>query len=186
METVTAPTVWEQGRWSGDRVTRLSVLACLLTAGFNLVVTHHLGWIFDIAFVLTCIGGALAVHPRDFFRIGVLPPLLMLGCALTFSGVARTAVAEKGDGFVQGTISALAHRSGALLAGYLLALAVLAIRTRRMAVLRARAQRAAQATSKREVSPAPRLVISGDPEEKSTTVVGDGSTSPESTTASSW
>jgi hypothetical protein len=171
--------VWEEGSWSGDRVTRLSGLLCLVLLGSDLALTHKIGLVFDIGFAMICIAGALAVRPRDFFRVGVLPPLLLLGCAMVASLVARTTVANPGDGYVQGVISALAHHSGALLAGYALALAVLAIRIRV-----ATRHHTATAHSNREASPAPYLAISGTPEEKSTTVVGDGTRSPQSMTAS--
>ena len=43
--------------------------------------------------MLVCLGAALAVHPRDFFRVGVLPPLLLLGLiallAIVHRGVDR-------------------------------------------------------------------------------------------------
>lgn len=176
---MSAPTVWEEGNWSGDRVTRLSALLCLVLLGLDLALTHGIGLVFDIGFALICIAAALAVRPRDFFRVGVLPPLLLLGCAVVVSLVHRTAVANPGDGYVQAVISALAHHSGALLAGYALALAVLAIRQR----VAARSA-GTGVHSNREASPAPYRAISGTPEEKSTTVVGEGTRSPQSMTAS--
>lgn len=177
------PTLWEEGRWSGERVTRLSVLACVLLLAVDLTLSGHPGVVFDIGFGLICVGAALAVHPRDFFRVGVLPPLLLLGCTIVLSLVARSTIAHRGDGFVQGVVSGLADRAGALVAGYALALAVLAIRHHVM-------QRAAARVPRRPVysnrlgSPAPYLSTSGPPEEKSTTVVGDDPASPESITAS--
>ena len=177
-DLVNAPTVWEEGRWSGDRVTRLAALLCALAIALDLVATRHLGWIFGICFVAICCWAALAVRPRDFFRVGVLPPLLLLACAVALSLLARGTVARSTDGFVQGTITALANNSSALLVGYVLSLAVLGMRHRVIG-------RRTGAHSKRDGSPAPYLVISGAPEEKSTTVVGEEPASPESTTASS-
>ena len=51
--------------------------------------------LFDVAFVLVCVAAALAVRPRDFFVIGVLPPLLMAGTVavlalLDLRGTSRT------------------------------------------------------------------------------------------------
>ena len=164
---------------SGSRVTRLAVLAALVVLAIDLGLTHRLTFVFDIGFVLVCVGAALAVHPRDFFHIGVLPPLLLLGL---ISGVALVHggwIAQRGDGFVQAVVSGLAHRATGLLVAYLLALGVLAIRQR----VRTRRRRASY--SKREVSPAPTRATTGTPSEKSTTVVGSEPHSPASITASS-
>jgi hypothetical protein len=165
---------------AGSRVTRLAVVAGLLVLALNLAITRELTAIFDIGFVLVCIAAALAVHPRDFFHIGVLPPLLLLGLISLVAIVHSGWVAEVGDGFVQAVVSGLAHRATGLLAAYLLALAVLAIRQR----VRVRHQRRVT-YSKRVGSPAPTRSTTGAPSEKSTTVVGSDPQSPESITASS-
>jgi hypothetical protein len=144
----------------------------------DLVVNGRLTIIFDIGFVLVCIAAALLVHPRDFFHVGVLPPLLLLGLIALVSIVHSGWVSAAGDGFVQAVVSGLAHRATGLLAAYLLALGVLAIR-QRVATRRRRA-----GYSKRAVSPAPTRATTGTPSEKSTTVVGSDPHSPESITAS--
>jgi hypothetical protein len=167
----------------GSRVTRLSVLAGLVVLALDLAVFGRLTVVFDIGFVLVCVAAALAVHPRDFFRVGVLPPLLLLGCTVAVSLVARPAIAGRGDGFVQGIVSGLTDHAGALVSGYGLALAVLAVRHR---VLTRADRHQGSPHSKRVASPAPYLTTSGSPPEKSTTVVGDEPASPESTTASTW
>jgi hypothetical protein len=175
-EGVSAPTLWEEGRWSGRRVTRFSTLVSALLVAADLAATGRLERIFDSGFIVLCVGMALAVRPQDFFRVGVLPPILLLGISVLLALGHRTAIAAAGDGLVQSVISGLAHHSGPLLAGYVLTLAVLGIRSR---VLRRHAPH-----SKREASPAPYLVISGTPEDRSTTVVGNEPASP-SITASS-
>ncbi len=179
-----APTLWEEGRWSGSRVTRFSVLLCVLLAGLDLLVTQRISLVFDIGFALVCLLAALAVRPQDFFRVGVLPPLLLLGCAVVLSLVARGAVADQGNGYVQGVISALAHSASGLMAGYVLVLLVLAIRHHVIGRRALAGSSPGSDHSNREASPAPYRVISGAPPEKSTTVVGDGTTSPASITAS--
>jgi hypothetical protein len=161
---------------AGSRVTRLSVLAGLAVLALNLAIFGRLNLFFDIGFVLVCLGAALAVHPRDFFRVGVLPPLLLLGFITLVALVHRAWIAEAGDGLVQAVVSGLAHRASALLIGYLLVLAVLAIRQR---------VRTKRRHSKREGSPAPTRATTGAPSDKSTTVVGSEPTSPASITASS-
>jgi uncharacterized protein DUF6542 len=183
-EEVSAPTLWEEGRWSGRRVTRFSMLASALLVGADLLVTGRLERIFDSGFIVLCVGMALAIRPQDFFRVGVLPPMLLLGVSLILGLGHRTAIAERGDGFVQSVISGLAHHSGPLMAGYVLALAVLGIRAR---VVRRHAGRATadRGHSNRAGSPAPYLTISAAPEVRSTTVVGNDPASPSMTASNS-
>ena len=81
----------------------------------------------------------------------------------------------------------LAHHSGALFAGVVGTLVVLAIRQRVTHMRRDRAERKAASYSyaNLETSPPPTRVTSPEPEEKSTTVVGSDDVSPPSRTASS-
>jgi hypothetical protein len=176
-EVVSAPTVWEEGRWSGRRVTRLSVFVSALLVGADLATTGRLERIFDCGFIVLCVAMALAVRPDDFFRVGVLPPILLLGISVILGLGHRSAIAVADDGFVQSVISGLAHHSGPLLAGYALALAVLGIRSR--------VARRHEGHSNRSGSPAPYLAISGSPEVRSTTVVGSEPASPSMTASSS-
>lgn len=179
---MSAPTLWEEGRWSGTRVTRFSISACVLLVALDLTVSGGLGLIFDVGFVLLCIGIALAVRPDEFFSVGVLPPILLLGICTALGIGYRPAIAAHGDGLVQSVISGLAHHSGALLAAHGSLLAVLAVRHRVM--MNGARRSSAVNHSNRVVSPAPYLVISGEPEVKSTTVVGNEPQWPESMTAS--
>ena len=160
---------------AGSRVMRLAVLAGLLVIALDLAINRRLTLIFDVGFVLICLGAALAIRPRDFFHVGVLPPLLLLGFVTLVASIHRVWVAESGDGIIQAVVSGLAHRASGLLTAYLLALAVLAIRQR---------VRTKRRYSKRAGSPAPTRATSGAPSEKSTTVVGSEPHSPESITAS--
>jgi hypothetical protein len=177
-EEVSAPTLWEEGRWSGRRVTRFSVLVSALLVGADLAATGRLERIFDSGFIVLCVGMALAVRPQDFFWVGVLPPMLLLGVAALLALGHRTAIAAADDGIVQSVITGLAHHSGPLLVGYALSLAVLGIRAR---VIR----RHATDHSNRLGSPAPNLLISGSPDVKSTTVVGSEPASPSMTASTS-
>jgi hypothetical protein len=160
---------------AGSRVMRLAVLAGVLMLALDLGIFDRPTLVFDIGFVLVCVGAALAVHPRDFFVVGVLPPLLLLGLVTLVALVHREWIADPGDGLVQAVVSGLAHRASALLTGYLLALVVLGMRQR----VRMRRRQA-----NREGSPAPTRATTGGPSEKSTTVVGSDPHSPESITAS--
>ncbi|MDX6300134.1 MAG: hypothetical protein QOF53_1348 [Nocardioidaceae bacterium] len=106
-------------------VAGLVVLAALL---LDLQISTDLGLLFDIAFVLVCIGAALAVRPRDFFMVGVFPPLLMGATVALLAVLDRGSVADPTDGLLQALVSGLAHHARALVAGYGLTLGVLALR----------------------------------------------------------
>jgi hypothetical protein len=177
-EEVSAPTLWEEGRWSGRRVTRFSMLVSTLLVAADLALTGRLERVFDSGFIVLCVGMALAIRPTEFFRVGVLPPMLLLSICVALGLGHRPAIAAPDDGFIQAVISGLAHHSGPLLVGYGLGLAVLGIRARV-------ARRHPAGHSNRVGSPAPYLLISGSPEVKSTTVVGNDPASPSMTASSS-
>lgn len=106
---------------------RAAVVATTVVTLVNLLF-GRIGVVFDVAFVLICLGAALWVRPRDFFSIGVLPPLLLGFTVVVLAVVDRAAVAKAGDTFVQAVVSGLAHHALALVVGYALTLAVLALR----------------------------------------------------------
>lgn len=176
--------MWEEGRLPGATAIAVVALASTLAAGVSILLTDRLGWLFGIGFVACCVAAALLVRPADFFYVGVLPPLLLLGTSLVVSLVDRGAVGSPDDGLVQGVVSGLAHNAVALALGYALSLSVLAIRGRVLrdpghrGVGRGHAQphpahqpqpqpqrQPQPAHSNRETSPAPTLVTSGTPEE---------------------
>ena len=179
MDDVSAPTLWEEGRWSATRVTRLSTFAIMLLLVADLIATGELGIVFDSGFVVVCMAIALAVRPEEFFRIGVLPPMQMFGLFAVLSVLHRGWIAPPEDGLIQALISALAHHSGALLVGYALSLVVLAVRHR---VISAHED---VSHSNLEASPEPYLTTSAAPEVRSTTVVGNDPDSPAMTASNS-
>lgn len=151
-------TLWEEGHESGRQVAVLGVAVTLTVAALDLLVFGDLGVLFDLCFVLLCVALALLVRPRDFFTVGVLPPLLMVG-TFTLLGVLRPdAIAEADDGVVQSVVSGLGHRASALIVGYGLCLGVLAVRHR---VLGRRAGRPGRQAANRSGSPAPTRTTSG-------------------------
>lgn len=123
-----ARTLWDEGRKPGRQVVTLTTLAAVAVAWLNVGLSGRLSLFFDLTFVVLCLVAALAVRPRDFFVVGVLPPLLMLGVMTMLAMAARGAVADEVDGLVQAVVSGLAHHAGGLVAGYALTLAVLALR----------------------------------------------------------
>jgi hypothetical protein len=120
-------TLWEEGQHPGPLVIRAAVLGLLVVTVASLPF-GRIGVAFDVAFVLICLGAALWVRPRDFFSIGVLPPLLLGFVVIVLAVVDRGAVARADDPFVQAVVSGLAHHALALVIGYGLTLAVLALR----------------------------------------------------------
>jgi uncharacterized protein DUF6542 len=123
-----ARTLWEEGREPGRQVVALGVALALTVVVVDLALVGRVSLFFDLCFVALCIGLALAVRPTDFFVVGVLPPLIMVG-VFTLLGLARPSViAHPDDGVIQAVVSGLSHHSGALVTGYLLCLAVLAVR----------------------------------------------------------
>lgn len=121
-------TLWEEGRRPGRLVVVLAALLITLVVLLDLRVFGDLTLLFDISFVLLCTGAALAVRPRDFFVIGVFPPLLMAGTVGVLAPLSPGSVADPDDGFLQTLVSGLAHHAGALVVGYACTLAVLGLR----------------------------------------------------------
>lgn len=123
-------SLWADGLEPGRQVVALGVAAALTAVVINLALVGELSMFFDLCFVALCVALALAVRPRDFFTVGVLPPLMLVGVLTLLAIVAPGTIARGHDSVVQAVISGLAHHSGGLVAGYLLCLALLAIRQR--------------------------------------------------------
>jgi hypothetical protein len=125
-------TIWDEGREPGRRVVALACALALSVAIVESSIGSHIGLLYDLCFVMICVGVALLVHPRDFFAVGVLPPLLMIGVITLFAIASRDGLGgDPTDGFLQSIVSALGRHSIALGLGYALALACLAIRRSR-------------------------------------------------------
>lgn len=118
----------------------LGVAASLTVAVLDLIITGGLSLLFDLAYVALCVTLALRVRPSDFFTVGVLPPLLMLGVFWVLGLFTPGSIAGKGDGTLQAVLTGLADHATALAAGYALCLACLAIRR---SVIQAQAPRRA-------------------------------------------
>ena len=126
-------TIWDEGAEPGGRVVSLAVALALSVAVIESLLDGHIGLLFDVCFVVICVGVALLVHPRDFFAIGVLPPLLMLGIFVLFAVSSRDGLGSaQQDGFLQSVVSALGRHAIALFVGYALALACLLVRRNRI------------------------------------------------------
>ncbi len=121
-------------RWEGDtrgsEVAALASAVVLTVAAAEVLMVGHLRLFFDLCFVVVCLGAALMVRPRDFFTVGVLPPLLMFGTMVLVALNGPKVIATAHDGVVQAVITGLAHHSLALFAGYAVCLLTLLARQR--------------------------------------------------------
>ncbi|MBM0124046.1 DUF6542 domain-containing protein [Pimelobacter simplex] len=121
-------TLWEEGRRPGREVASLAVALLLTATVVDLVLSDGLGLFFDLAFVSLCVGAALAVRPRDFFLIGVLPPIAMAFVVLLLGVSDRGSIARADDGIAQAVIAGLSRHGIALALGYAACLGLLALR----------------------------------------------------------
>ena len=121
--------LWE-GNAPGSEVVALSSAVVLTVAAVEVMMVGHLKLFFDLCFVVVCLGAALMVRPRDFFTVGVLPPLLMLGTMVIVALNGPKVIAAPHDGVVQAVVTGLAHHSLALFAGYAVCLVTLFVRQR--------------------------------------------------------
>ncbi len=121
--------LWE-GNAPGSEVVALSSAVVLTVAAVEVMMVGHLELFFDLCFVVVCLGAALMVRPRDFFTVGVLPPLLMFGTMLIVALNGPKVIASPHDGVVQAVVTGLAHHSLALFAGYAVCLVTLLARQR--------------------------------------------------------
>jgi hypothetical protein len=122
--------VWDGGREPGRAVVALGIAVALSAIVVNIAIVGRVSMFFDLWFVSLCLALALLVRPRDFFTVGVLPPLIMVGAFTVLALDRPEAIARAQDGLVQAVVSGLAHHSGALVCGYALCLATLFARQR--------------------------------------------------------
>ena len=122
--------VWDEGSEQGRAVVALGTAVALSAVVVNVAVVGRVSMFFDLWFVLICLGLAVLVRPRDFFTVGVLPPLIMLGAFAVLALDRPEAIAQRHDGLVQAVVSGLAHHSVALIVGYALCLTTLLARQR--------------------------------------------------------
>lgn len=134
-------TLWEEGHEPGRQVVALGLALALTAVVVDQALTGSVGLLFDICFVLICVGTALAVRPSDFFTVGVLPPLLMVVVFGFVAVVARDAIADPRDSLLQAVVSGVATHGIALFVGYALCLGWLAWRLHRRGHLAAELER---------------------------------------------
>ncbi|GAB2969103.1 DUF6542 domain-containing protein [Nocardioides montaniterrae] len=125
-----APTLWEQGREPGREVAALTAALLLTVAAIEILVDGRLGLLTDLVFIALCGYAALSVRPRDFFTVGVLPPLALAGIVALLAITRPGAVATADDNAFAAVVQGLSAHATALVIGYAAALAILAVRRR--------------------------------------------------------
>lgn len=130
---MSAVTLWEEGHEPGRELVALGAAVTLTVVALDLAIGDNLSWFFDLSFVILCVALALLVRPDDFFTVGVLPPLMMLGIVTLLAIVMPAAITDATSSTIGTVIAGLAHHAGALVVGYLLCLAILANRQRVLA-----------------------------------------------------
>ncbi|TQL69807.1 hypothetical protein FB381_3723 [Nocardioides albertanoniae] len=130
-------TIWEEGRESGRHVVALGSAISLTVTFVDLLIDEQVGLLFDLTFVAIAVTLALIVRPSDFFVVGVLPPLIMLGIFILLATTQPGSIADRDDSAVQAVISGLGHHSISLFIGYAACLGCLVMRRR---VLRQRSE----------------------------------------------
>jgi hypothetical protein len=124
------PADFWNGDTSGSEVVALCSALVLTAATVEITMVGHLRLFFDLCFVLICLAAAVMVRSRDFFSVGVLPPLLMFGTMVIVALNGPTVIATPHDGFIQAVVTGLAHHSLGLFSGYAVCLGVLLARQR--------------------------------------------------------
>lgn len=129
-DTSADPLSWPTGRESGRQTIALGFALVLTAVSVDLVLSGSLSLFFDLTFTASCLLLAWQVRPADFFTVGVLPPLLMLGVFVFIGFVEPGLIARPADGVLQAVISGLSGHAGALIIGYILVLGSLFYRVR--------------------------------------------------------
>jgi ATP/ADP translocase len=121
--------LWD-GHTRGGEVAALATALTLTVATVEVTFAGHLGLFFDLCFVVICLVAALMVRKRDFFTVGVLPPLLMFATMILVALNGTQVIASAHDSIVQAVVTGLARHSVALFAGYAVCLLALLARQR--------------------------------------------------------
>jgi hypothetical protein len=110
---------------SGRGVTSLGFALVLTAVAIDLLLTESLGIFFDLAFISSCVLLAWLVRLPEFYRVTILPPLLMASVFVLVALVAPELIARRDDGVVQAVVSGLSTHAVGLVVGYALALGTL-------------------------------------------------------------
>ena len=126
-----ADTWWQAGQEPGLQVVSLGVALTLTAVALDVLLVGSLTLFFDLCFMALCLGLAALVRRQDFYLVALLPPALMVLVFGFVAAVARDAIADPRDSFLQAVISGVATHGVALFVGYALCLGWLGWRLQR-------------------------------------------------------
>ena len=126
-----AHTWWQVGQEPGRQVVSLGVALTLTAVALDVLLVGSLTLFFDLCFVALCLGLAALVRRQHFYLVTLLPPALMVLVFGFVAVVARDAIADPRDSFLQAVISGVVTHGVALFVGYALCLGWLGWRLHR-------------------------------------------------------
>ena len=126
-----AHTWWQVGQEPGRQVVSLGVALTLTAVALDVLLVGSLTLFFDLCFMALCLGLAALVRRQDFYLVALLPPVLMVLVFGFVAVVARDAIADPRDSFLQAVISGVVTHGVALFIGYALCLGWLGWRLHR-------------------------------------------------------
>ncbi len=126
-----AHTWWQVGQEPGRQVVSLGVALTLTAVALDVLLVGSLTLFFDLCFMALCLGLAALVRRQDFYLVALLPPALMVLVFGFVAVVARDAIADPRDSFLQAVISGVVTHGVALFVGYALCLGWLGWRLHR-------------------------------------------------------
>jgi hypothetical protein len=126
-----AHTWWQVGQEPGRQVVSLGVALTLTAVALDVLLVGSLTLFFDLCFMALCLGLAALVRRHDFYLVALLPPALMVLVFGFVAVVARDAIADPRDSFLQAVISGVVTHGVALFIGYALCLGWLGWRLHR-------------------------------------------------------
>ena len=177
-----ARTLWEEGHRAGPAGRRRSGSPLTLTASsLDLLLDGRLTASSTSSSSPSAPGAGAAGAARDFFTVGVLPPLLMLGVFALLGVSPPGAIAHPSDGVIQAVVTGLPAPHGASWSATRSAWPCSGDPRR---LHRRGPPAAAHGDSNRPGRPRPRARPPGTPSDQSTTVVGTGGRLPGSMTMS--
>jgi hypothetical protein len=126
-----AHTWWQVGQEPGRQVVSLGVALTLTAVALDVLLVGSLTLFFDLCFMVVCLGLAALVRRQDFYLVALLPPVLLVLVFGFVAVVARDAIADPRDSFLQAVISGVVTHGVALFIGYALCLGWLGWRLHR-------------------------------------------------------
>lgn len=126
-----AHTWWQVGHEPGRQVVSLGVALTLTAVALDVLLVGSLTLFFDLCFMALCLGLAALVRREDFYLVALLPPVLLVLVFGFVAVVAREAIADPRDSFLQAVISGVVTHGVALFIGYALCLGWLGWRLHR-------------------------------------------------------